>query len=67
MGGHGFCPMCANKNALLTVHHEYFLEKKEGKKIMMCKQCQKNFHRYFTWLEKHHNYKYKKYKKPKKI
>ena len=40
---------------------------KEFKITRMCKTCQNNFHRYFTWLEKHHNYKYKKYKKTKNI
>ena len=68
MGGHGYCPMCKNKKAVLTEHHEYLLSKKKPiKKIMMCKKCQDLFHDYIKYLVDHHNYKYKKFKMSKKI
>ena len=57
MGGHGWCPMCHKENALLEEHHEYLLDKKNGKIIMMCKDCHEHFGWYFHYLKEKHNYK----------
>ncbi len=57
MGGHGWCPACQTENTLLEEHHEYVLDKKNGKIIMMCKDCHEHFGWYFHYLKEKHNYK----------
>jgi len=56
MGGHGWCPMCQTENTLLEEHHEYVLDKKNGKIIMMCNDCHKRFTQYFQYLKNNCNY-----------
>ena len=56
MGGYGWCPMCQTENTLLEEHHEYVLDKKNGKIIMMCNDCHKRFTQYFQYLKDQHNY-----------
>ena len=54
---HGYCPICHKENALLEEHHEYLLDKKKCKIIMICKECHDHFTWYFQNLKKNHNYK----------
>ena len=54
---HGKCPMCHKENTVREEHHEYVLDKKNGKIIKICKKCHNHFTWYFQYLKQYHNYK----------
>ena len=50
----GKCPVCT-KDAVLTVHHEKWVEKE---KIMICNDCHVLINRYYQFLETNYDFKY---------
>ena len=54
---HGKCRMCQAENTVITKHHEYLLDKKNGVKIDLCDKCRRHYNQYFQYLRDEHNYK----------